>query len=364
MSLRQSPLAAAHADRATFTEFGGWEMPVAFDSIRTEHEAVRESVGRFDVSHMSQVTVGGPDATRLTNRLVTNDVAALSPGESCYAAVTDDEGVMLDDTIVYRLPEGWPGGSDYLFVPNAGHDAEMTERWIDHREAWGLDAAVDNRTESFGMVALQGRDARGLLAPVTDADLGEIGRFEAVLADVAGVGTLVARTGYTGEGGYELLCPWDEAETVWTALDCQSCGLGARDTLRLEMGFLLSGQEFDPDDEPRTPYEAQVGFAVDLDAEFVGRDALEAVDAGGPDEKLRGLELLDRGVPRHGYAVTTADGGPLGTATSGTMSPTLGRGIALAYLPADRVDAGDVVRVEIRDEPKKARITTPPFLDR
>jgi len=365
MALRQPPLAAAHADRgAKFTDFGGWEMPVEFDSIRAEHEAVRDSAGRFDVSHMGQVTVGGPDAERLTNRLVTNDVAALDPGESCYAAITDEDGVMLDDTIVYRLPADWPDDSELLFVPNAGHDAEMTDRWTTHRDEWGLDATVENRTESFAMVALQGQDARELLGPATDADLGDVGRFEAVMADVAGAETLIARTGYTGEGGYELVCPWDDAETVWAALECQPCGLGARDTLRLEMGFLLSGEDFDPDDEPRTPYEARIGFAVKLDHEFVGRDALERVDAEGPDEMFRGIELIDRGVPRHGYAVTKPDGDPLGTVTSGTMSPTLGSGIALAYLPTDRVDHGDLVRIEIRGEPKKARITTTPFLDR
>jgi len=365
MTLKQPPLAAAHAERgAKLTDFGGWEMPVEFDSIRVEHEAVRESVGRFDVSHMGQVTVAGPDAGRLTDRLVTNDVAELDPSESCYAAITDDDGVMLDDTIVYRLPDGWPNEAEYLFVPNAGHDAEMTDRWTRYRDEWGLDATVTNRTESFAMVALQGPDTSDVLAPETDADLAELARYETVMADVAGVETLIARTGYTGAGGFELLCPWDDAETVWSAVDCQPCGLGARDTLRLEMGFLLSGQEFDPDDEPRTPHEAGIGFAVALDTEFVGRDALERVDAEGPDEKLRGIELIDRGVPRHGYSVTTPDGTPLGTVTSGTMSPTLGYGIALAYLPVDRVGPDDLVRVRVRDEPKKARVTTTPFLDR
>ncbi|WP_123538693.1 glycine cleavage system aminomethyltransferase GcvT [Halosimplex salinum] len=365
MTLRQPPLAAVHeASGATLTEFGGWEMPVEFDSIRTEHEAVRESVGRFDVSHMGQITVTGPDALRLTNRLVTNDVSDLDPGESNYAALTDDRGVMLDDTVVYRPPGDWSVDADYLVVPNAGHDAETAERWLDHREAWGLDATVENQTESFAMVALQGSDAEDLLSGETDADLDELGRFESAVATVAGVETLVSRTGYTGEPGYELISAWDEAETVWSALECQPCGLGARDTLRLEMGFLLSGQDFDPEDDPRNPYEANIDFAVDLDSEFVGRDALEGVDVEGPDEELRGVELVDRGVPREGYAVTTPDGDHLGTITSGTMSPTLGTGIGLAYLPVDRVDPGDTARVEVRGEPKKARITTTPFLDR
>ncbi|WP_436906814.1 glycine cleavage system aminomethyltransferase GcvT [Halosimplex marinum] len=364
MALRQPPLAETHeASGATLTEFGGWEMPVEFDSIRAEHEAVRESVGRFDVSHMGQLTVSGPDAGRLTNRLVTNDVSDLDPGEANYAAITDDRGVMLDDTVVSRPPADWSVDADYLVVPNAGHDAEMADRWVDHRDAWELDAAVENRTESLAMVALQGPDARDRLAAETDADLGEMGRFETTVGSVAGVETLISRTGYTGEPGYELIYPWDEAETVWSALDCQPCGLGARDTLRLEMGFLLSGQDFDPEDNPRNPYEAGIGFAVDLDSEFVGRDALEGVDVEGVDEKLRGIELVDRGVPREGYPVESTDGERLGTVTSGTMSPTLGRGIGLAYLPAE-VGVDESVRVSVRDEPKKARTTATPFLDR
>ena len=362
MTLRQPPLAAVHEDGgAKLTDFGGWEMPVEFDSIRTEHEAVRESVGRFDVSHMGQLAVTGPDAGRLTNRLVTNDVSDLDPGEANYAAITDESGVMLDDTVVYRPPEAWSVDADYLVVPNAGHDAEMFDRWTAHRDEWGLDATVDNRTEDLAMVAVQGPDAGDRLGAETDVDVGELSRFEATVADVAGVETLLARTGYTGEPGFELIASADDAEALWTAVDCQPCGLGARDTLRLEMGFLLSGQDFHPDDDPRNPYEANVDFAVDLDSEFVGRDALEGVDVEGVDEQLRGVELVDRGVPREGYAVTTADGEPLGTVTSGTMSPTLGHGIALAYLPTE-CEPGETVRVEVRGEPKKARITVPPFL--
>jgi len=354
-------LRGAHeSEGAQFTDFGGWEMPVEFDSIRAEHTAVRERVGKFDVSHMGEITVSGPDATGLLNRLTTNDVSALDPGEAQYSAITDEEGVMLDDTIVYNLPAGADG--DYLFIPNAGHDAEMYDRWVDHRDEWGLDATVENRTEEYAMVAVQGPESPDLLGPETDVDLEGLAPMGIARGAVAGADALVARTGYTGERGFEVLAPWEEAEAVWSALDCQPCGLGSRDTLRIEMGFLLSGQDFDPEDEPRTPYEAGIGFAVKLDTEFVGRDALEGVAAEGPEEKLTGLELIDRGVPRHGYEVTTPDGEPLGHVTSGTMSPTLGEPIALAYLPASHAGAGETVRVVIRDEPKKARTRTPPFL--
>jgi aminomethyltransferase len=335
-------------------------MPVEFDSIRAEHTAVRESVGKFDVSHMGEITVSGPDAQALLNRLTTNDVAALDDGEAQYAAITDEDGIILDDILVYKLPAD--ASADYLFVPNAGHDEEMYDRWVTHRDEWGLEATVENRTTDYTMIAVQGEGAASLLGAETDIDLGDLGRFDIVAGGVAGVDSFVARTGYTGEPGFEVLCPWDEAETVWSALDCQPCGLGARDTLRLEMGFLLSGQDFDPEDNPRTPYEAGIASVVKLDTEFVGRDALEGIDVEGHEEELVGLKLVDRGVPRHGYDVTTSDGDPLGTVTSGTMSPTLGEPIAMAYLPVEYAEPERTVRVVIRDEPKKARTTTTPFL--
>jgi aminomethyltransferase len=361
MGLRMPPLRDAHESRgAQFTDFGGWEMPVEFDSIREEHAAVRDSVGKFDVSHMGELAVSGPDATRLMNRLVTNDVAGLDHGEGQYAAITDAGGVILDDTIVYRLPAD--AGAEYLFVPNAGHDAEMERRWTDHRDRWGLDATVENRTETYAMVAVQGPKSPSLLGPETDVDLDDLDRLDVARGRVTGVEGLVARSGYTGEEGYEILYPREEARPVWAALDCQPCGLGARDTLRIEMGFLLSGQDFHPDEEPRTPYEAGIGFAVKLDTEFVGREALEGIATEGPEQKRVGLKLVDRGVPREGYAVTTPDGDPLGRVTSGTMSPTLGEGIGLAYLPAEYAEPDRQVRILVRDEPKKARTTTTPFL--
>ncbi|WP_340098337.1 glycine cleavage system aminomethyltransferase GcvT [Salinibaculum salinum] len=361
MTLRTPPLRDLHDGRgAQFTDFGGWEMPVEFDSIRAEHTAVRESAGKFDVSHMGEITVSGPDAARLCQRLTTNDVLALDPGEAQYAAITDEDGIILDDTVVYNLPAS--ADADYLFIPNAGHDSEIYDRWVTHRDQWGLDATVTNRTTEYAMIAVQGPDAPELLAAETDVDLPEMGRFDIASGAVAGVESLVARTGYTGERGFELLCPWDAAETVWETLDCQPCGLGARDTLRLEMGFLLSGQDFHPETNPRNPFEAGIDFVVKLDTEFVGRDALEGIAAEGPEEKLVGLELIDRGVPRHGYEVTTADGESLGVVTSGTMSPSLGEPIALAYLPSAYAEPDRTVRVVIRDEPKKARTTTTPFL--
>jgi aminomethyltransferase len=354
MALRQPPV--DHSTKTT--DFGGWEMPVEFDSIREEHRAVRESVGKFDVSHMGEITVSGPDAERLMQRLVTNDVTALDPGEAQYAAITDSEGIILDDTVLYDRPDE----EGFLFIPNAGHDEEMYDRWVTHRDEWGLDAEVTNRTEGYAMFAVQGPDSPDLLGEETDVDLDELSPFDVASGTVAGREAYVARTGYTGEKGFEVLCAWDDAQDVWDSLDCQPCGLGARDTLRLEQGFLLSGEDFHPEDNPRNPYEAGIGFTVKLDTEFVGRDALEGVDVEGPDEKFVGIVLKERGVPRAGYDVTTPDGDQLGTITSGTMSPTLDKPIALAYLPAEYASEQRPVRVVIRDEPKKAHTRTTPFL--
>jgi aminomethyltransferase len=363
MARRKPPLRERHADRgAKFTEFGGWDMPVEFDSIREEHAAVRENVGIFDVSHMGEIVVTGPDATELMQRLTSNDVTRLSPGDSQYATILDESGVILDDTVVYDRPDA--GG--YLFVPNAGHDEEMHDRWTTHRDEWDLDATVHNATEEFAMFAVQGPDAPDHVADaVTDAtDPGALSRFEATTAALAGVDCLLARTGYTGEDGYEVVVPWDEAGTVWDAFAVQPCGLGARDTLRIEMGYLLSGQDFDPEAEPRTPFEAGVGFTVALDTDFVGRDALDARRAAGVDERFVGLRLLDRGVPRHGYDVTDDDGHVVGRVTSGTMSPTLNEPVALTYLPTALTDPGTGVGVVVRGAEKRARVTALPFIDR
>ena len=385
MTDRTPPLHGVHEERgATFTDFGGWAMPVDFDGIRQEHAAVREDVGIFDVSHMGEIEVAGPDATTLLNRLTTNDVSALDPGDSQYAAITTEDGVMLDDTVVYRLPDGTEAGTAaegvaevgedldaaegepaYLFIPNAGHDEGMYERWVDYRDEHGLDADVVNTTTDWAMFAVQGPESPDTLDDATaTGGVVDLSKFEATVADVDGVTSWVARTGYTGEDGFEVLCPAAEAETAWAAFDgAQPCGLGARDTLRTEMGFLLSGQDFHPEEEPRTPYEAGIGFVVKLDTEFVGRDALETQKEEGVEEKFTGVKLLERGVPRNGYAVTDGDLTRIGHLTSGTMSPTLDEPIGLGYLRTEYIEDGERVSVVVRGEEKRAEVVTPPFLD-
>ena len=361
MSLRTPPLGEVHAAAdAKLTEFGGWEMPVKFDSITVEHEAVREAAGKFDVSHMGEIEVSGPDATELMNRLTTNDVSALDSGDAQYSALTDADGDIIDDTVVYRLPAAEE--ADFLFIPNAGHDAEAHDRWVAHREEWGLDATVENATTDYGMIALQGPDALSLLGELCDSPE-DISRFTVAHRDIAGVDCLVARTGYTGEDGVELLFDAADAETVWSELDCQPCGLGARDTLRLEAGFLLSGQDFHIEDNPRNPYEAGIAFVVDLDTEFVGRDALASVAESQIEEQLVGFRLQERGIARHGYDIAV-DGDVVGTVTSGTMSPTLEEAIGLGYVPVEYAEPGTELDVVVRGREKRAVVEELPFYGR
>ncbi|MDQ2051926.1 glycine cleavage system aminomethyltransferase GcvT [Natronolimnohabitans sp. A-GB9] len=362
MPLQTPPLRGIHDERgAKFTEFGGWDMPVEFDSIQTEHAAVREDVGIFDVSHMGQLHVTGPDATELMQRLTSNDVTRLEVGDSQYAAITDEEGVIIDDTIVYRLPD--EDDETYLFVPNAGTDESTHERWVDYRNEWDLEATVDNRTDEYAMFAVQGPNAVEPVEAVTDEPLAELERFAARYATIDDVECWVARTGYTGEDGFELIVPWSAAKQIWSLFDCQPCGLGARDTLRIEAGLLLAGQDFDYESDPRTPYEAGIGFAVDLDTEFVGRDTLAEIDREGVEEKLVGFQLIDRGVPRHGYDITNTDGRVIGTVTSGTMSPSLEQPIGLGYVPVEYAEPGTTLQVVVRGRSKKARVEPLPFID-
>ena len=359
MTLRAPPLAERHAERgAKVTDFGGWEMPVTFDSIHVEHEAVREDVGVFDVSHMGEIAISGSDAVELSQRLTTNDVTSLDIGDAHYTSMTGEDGLLLDDALIYRLDE-----TSFLLVPNAGKDELITKRLRTYREAWDLTATVQNQTDEYGMLAIQGPAAEKALSDA-GASVASIERLTIEELSIAGVECLCARTGYTGEDGFEVLIPWQKTETVDTAIPGQRCGLGARDTLRLEMGFVLAGNEFDQEENRRTPYEAGIGFAVSLDAEpaFVGHEALANVAAEGVTERLVGLQLTERGIPRRGYSVLNDAGDVVGEITSGTMSPTLGEAIALGYLDATYADDHSTAFVEIRGEAKKARIVTPPFL--
>lgn len=330
-------------------------MPVRFGSTKEEHRAVREEVGKFDVSHMGRVRVTGEDGVALAQRMTTNDIESLNEGEAQYSAMTDEDGVIVDDTVVYRDEDG------VMFVPNAGRDEEAVERWRRYSDEEGFDAKVENRTRETAMFAVQGPDAVEAVRGA-GASVGDPPRFEwrTVRLDVApnGVPAFVSRTGYTGEDGFEFVVDADDAPEAWNVFDATPCGLGARDTLRIEMGFLLGGHEFG-EDNPRTPYEAGIGFVVAPETGFVGSDALRGKQE--PDERLVGFRLDDRAVPRQGYAVRI-DGERVGEVTSGTVSPILDEPIGMAYLPDEHAEEGTDIKVVVRGEPKSGTVKEPPFV--
>ncbi|WP_311172162.1 glycine cleavage system aminomethyltransferase GcvT [Halobellus ordinarius] len=361
MSPNQPPLYEAHLRAgADFTDFGGWEMPVSFDSIRAEHRAVREDVGLFDVSHMGQLVVDGPGAEMLLHRLTPSDVRGVEPGEAVYTCFLRSDGIIIDDIVVYDHPEE----SEYVVVPNAGHDEHLFGRLREHAARWDLDVTIANRTAETGMIAVQGPEAIDRVNTEANGRIDELDPFTSMATNLGDVECLVARTGYTGEDGVEILFPAEEATAVDRLFeDTKRCGLGARDTLRLETGLLLSGQDFHPEEEPHDPFEAGIGFVVDFDdRDFVGRSALEGATDGEITEQLVGLRLDERAIARHGHQIS-ADGDQIGRVTSGTMSPTLEIPIALGYVDSDFATVGTDLAVRIRDRTVEATVVDTPFLE-
>jgi aminomethyltransferase len=362
-ALRETPLTDAHrALGARMVPFAGYAMPVQYTSILDEHRSVRTAAGLFDLSHMGELAIRGPEATEFLRYALVSDPAALEPGQAQYSMACTDAGGIIDDVICYGTEDG------YLLVCNAAnHDAVLEQlRALAERGDW--DATLEDRSDATGLVAPQGPRAAEVLAGLTDLDLDAIGNYRAARGSVAGVSCLVARTGYTGEDGFELFIDARRTRQVWDALlaageplGLRPCGLGARDTLRLEAGMPLYGNELD---RHTNPYEANLGRVVKLDkGEFVGRAALAAVQAAGPTRKLIGLVMREAAIPRQGYPVRV-DGDEVGVVTSGTQSPTLGERIAMAYLPAAAAAVGREVEVVVRDRPYRAEQVKLPFYRR
>jgi aminomethyltransferase len=335
-ALRRTPLTEVHEDLgATMTDFAGWQMPLRYRSEIAEHNAVRTAAGLFDLSHMGELHVTGSDAAAALDYALVSDMSAIRPGRAKYTMITDSDGGVIDDLIVYRLAD-----QDFLVVANAANAptvaAELTER------AAGLAAVVDDRTADYALIAIQGPASAGILGTLTGTDLQALKYYASYRAQVAGRDVLLARTGYTGEDGFEIFAAPDDAPALWAALTGAGqdsglipAGLAARDSLRLEAGMPLYGNELS---RQITPYEAGLGRLVKLDkaSDFVGKKALAARAKQAPAHVLAGLVGLTRRVPRHGYTVLW-EGKPSGTVTSGAHSPTLGRPIAMAYLDARAV---------------------------
>ncbi len=376
--LRRTPLAEAHrAARARMVPFAGWEMPVQYATgVIAEHRAVRSAAGLFDLGHMGQVNVSGPEALTFLQRVTTNDVSALAPGQAQYSLLPTEAGTAIDDILVYRAPDGASAGygpagaAPYYVVVNASNAARDVA-WLmeQRRDLSSLDVQVEDVSEQVGMIAIQGPRAVAIVQSLTDTTLDQIGNYHWAPATVAGIALMLARTGYTGEDGFELFPPIAQTEALWTALlaagaEAGLCaiGLGARDTLRLEARMPLYGQELGED---ISPYEAGVGWAVKLKkGDFVGRDAMARVKEAGPARRTVGFRLTERsGAPRAHHPVQV-DGREVGYVTSGAFSPTLGDNIGLALIEADQAGIGRPLQIVIRGRPVAAEQIAVPFYRR
>jgi aminomethyltransferase len=358
---RRTPLFAAHgAAGARFTEFAGWEMPLSYGSVAAEHDAVRERCGCFDVSHMGEVELRGAHALDVLQELTVNDVAKLKVGDAQYTVLCNDDGGVLDDLIILRR-----GPARYLLIVNAANTASDFA-WMASRA--GGRAEVIDRSAEYALVALQGPEAEVALRTLTAIDLTSLRPFTFLEGPVAGIETLVSRTGYTGEDGFELLAPASDGPALWDAVleavrrrSGLPAGLGARDTLRLEAGLPLCGTDMD---ESTTPLEAGLGWVVKLGkGEFIGRQRLAAQAAGDLRRRLVGIQLDEPGIPRHGYPVWRGDGA-IGNVTSGMKSDTLGRFIGLAYVATGSDAPGTPIAVEIRGRRVPAHVVSRPFYRR
>jgi aminomethyltransferase len=347
-ALQRTPLHDRHvAAGARLVPFAGWEMPVQYEGIRAEHLAVRERAGVFDVSHMGQIETSGPDAEAFLQRVLSNDVTKLADGGAQYSVLCQEDGGVLDDLFSYRL------GERFLTVTNASNHASDLAWFRKHAE--GFDVQLTDRLRDLAMLAVQGPEARAIVAGVTDGELPK--RFKTATLTVAGQqDVLVCGTGYTGEDGVELIIPAAGATAVWDAVvdaGAQPAGLGARDTLRLEVCFHLYGNDLMP---ARGPIEAGLGWVCKEDTGFVGSDAVRAAREAGPTEKLAPFVITGQGIARQGNPVV---GG--GEVTSGTMSPSLGYAIGMAYLPPEKTQPGTEIEIDVRGKVRTAEVREKPL---
>ena len=358
-TLKRTPLHAEHvALGGKMVPFAGYEMPVQYPAgITAEHEAVRTTAGLFDASHMGEFVVWGPQALDLIQKVSVNDASRLAVGQCQYTALCLDSGGILDDFLVYRMADR------YMLVVNASRRDEDWD-WLT-RHAADLEVELEDRSEETALLALQGPRAQKVLAPLTDANLDEVGYYRFTEGSVAGFPAIISRTGYTGEDGFELYVASDDAAALWRRLledgqgvGLRPAGLGARDSLRLEVGFALYGNDLDTE---HTPLEACLGWLVKLDKEdFVGRDVLIRQKKDGVPRYLVGIRLTERGFPRPGYPIVHEEN-DVGTVTSGTVGPTLGYGIAMGYVPGELSAPDTPLGVRVRDKVIPGIVQRPPF---
>ncbi|EFV77545.1 aminomethyltransferase [Bacillus sp. 2_A_57_CT2] len=361
--LKRTPLFEVYKDYGAKTiDFGGWDLPVQFSSIKEEHEAVRTKAGLFDVSHMGEIEVKGTDSLKYLQKMMTNDISKLKNSGAQYTAMCYENGGTVDDLLVYKIED-----DHYLLVVNASN-IEKDFNWLqDHAEG---NVELKNLSEDMAQLAIQGPLAEKVLQKLAGTNLSDIGFFKFQQdVDLNGKKALVSRTGYTGEDGFEVYCDAQDAVAIWIEIleagkeeGVLPCGLGARDTLRFEANLALYGQELSPE---ITPLEAGIGFAVKVnkEADFIGKEVLKNQKENGVPRKLAGIEMIDRGIPRHGYPVYKGEE-LIGEVTTGTQSPTLKKNIGLVLIKKEHADPGTDLEVEIRGKRLKAKIAATPFYKR
>jgi len=359
----KSPLNDIHKKQgAKFTEFAGFEMPLQFTSIKDEHLTVRKKIGIFDVSHMGNVWIKGKDAEKLLTLTTMEDASKIGIGKSQYTAILREDGTIIDDTIFMHVDER------YMLIPNAGQSKIITD-WLNKQiKKHNLDAQAENVSREYVILAVQGPKSRETLQKLTDEDLSKIGFFGCKKIRFAGFDVIISFTGYTGEMGYEFqINDFDLAKKIFNKIletgeefGIKPVGLGARDTLRMEKFFLLAGNEFEGG---RTPLEANLGFFINWDHDFIGKDALLKQKEKGGYERLTAMICTEKGIPRHGCTVKK-DEKNIGVVSSGTMSPCLNKGIAMAYIKPDYIKIDNTADIIIRGRKVKAKMIKPPFVSK
>jgi aminomethyltransferase len=357
-AMKRTPLHAAHVRAgARMIPFGGWDMPVQYTGIVEEHRTVRSAVGCFDVSHMGEFEFKGPDAVRALQGVTTNDVTSLEIGQVQYSLLCYEDGGIVDDLTLYRLTD------DHFMMTVNASNIDKDWAWIGRHLEGRVDAR--NVSEDTGLIAVQGPHAERLVGRLADVDVAAIGYYHFRRGHVAGVPGIISRTGYTGEDGFELYLPAAGTERVWDRLLAEGradgaapIGLGARDTLRLEMKYALYGNDID---QTTNPLEAGLGWVVKpAKGSFLGRDAIERVRAAGPRRRLVGFEMVDRAVARHGYPILHDDAS-VGEVTSGSYGPSVDRYVGMGYVPASLAAVGTAIAVEVRGRGQAARVVKTPF---
>lgn len=343
---------------AKMVPFAGYEMPVQYTGVKEEHLKVRNGVGMFDVSHMSEFYVKGDQAVALLQKVTTNDVSKLVPGKIQYTCLPNGKGGIVDDLLVYCISE-----KEFLLVGNASN-IEKDWNWIKSHNDMG--AEMVNESDAFSLFAVQGPKTSEALQKLTEVNLSEMKYYTFVIGEFAGIDdVIISATGYTGSGGFEIYVKNKDAEKVWDAImeagaefDLKPIGLAARDTLRLEMGFCLYGNDID---DTTSPIEAGLGWITKFTKDFIDKDLLQAQNENGTDRRLVGFNMIDRGIPRKDYRILDADGNEIGVVTSGTQSPSLDRAIGMGYVKSEMKAPGTEIFIEVRNKSLKAEITKVPF---